>query len=260
MTTISWNSASDVFRERQHRAGRHLRRQVLEPVVDAVDRDGLVVAVRAVRRGRRRRVGGRSAGWRPPVAVVVSLGVVVVVTAAGGERQGQDAGDREGGEAPTGASGDMHGKQFLQWCFVGRTARHGRPRWATMRPPTWSARVKHVHGLRRATAHRSDVLVREPPHRPRMLSQAFGSRGRPSRRSPMMLRWTWLVPPAMRPAGAASSPAVSGPVEHRARRRPCRRAATATLEHHLGDAQLEQRAAGRGDRPPSSRWRWASAL
>ena len=27
----------------------------------------------------------------------------------------------------------------------------------------------------------------------------------------MMLRWTWLVPPAMRPAGEASRAAVSGP-------------------------------------------------
>ena len=39
----------------------------------------------------------------------------------------------------------------------------------------------------------------------------FGSRGRPSRRSPMMLRCTWLVPPAMRPPGAASMPDAAGP-------------------------------------------------
>ena len=38
-----------------------------------------------------------------------------------------------------------------------------------------------------------------------------GSRGSPSSRSPMMVRWIWLVPPAMRPAGAASTPSASGP-------------------------------------------------
>ena len=58
----------------------------------------------------------------------------------------------------------------------------------------------------------------------------------------MMLRCTWLVPPAMRPPGAASRPAASGPSS----------IAVGTgrvgaqhghLEHHLGDAELEQRAA-----------------
>ena len=75
----------------------------------------------------------------------------------------------------------------------------------------------------------------------------LGSRGRPSRRSPMMLRCTWLVPPAMRPAGDASNPTVSEPLSIAsgaagvgAQRRD--------VERHLGDPELEQRAAGRGDR------------
>ena len=63
----------------------------------------------------------------------------------------------------------------------------------------------------------------------------------------MMLRWTWLVPPAMRPPERPAGRA------RRARRAapPRRRVGTQRrhLEHHLGDPQLEQRTAGGGDRP-----------
>ena len=63
----------------------------------------------------------------------------------------------------------------------------------------------------------------------------------------MMLRWTWLVPPAMRPAGEASRAAVSGPSSIAAGAGAVG-AQRGDVEAHLGDAQLEQRAAGRGDR------------
>ena len=62
--------------ERQHRARRHLGRQVLEPVVDAVDDDGLVVGVGRRLGCRRRRGRGRR-----------RVAGVVVVVAARGERQ-----------------------------------------------------------------------------------------------------------------------------------------------------------------------------
>ena len=65
----------------------------------------------------------------------------------------------------------------------------------------------------------------------------------------MMLRCTWLVPPAMRPPGAAEQAGGVGAVEHRRRRRPMSARSVGDVEHHLGDAELEQRAAGRGDRP-----------
>ena len=94
--------------ERQHRARRHLGRQVLEPVVDAVDGDGLVLGVR---RGRRRLP---PATRSRPVRRRRVAGVVVIV-AARGEGQRQRAGERERGEARE-ARREMHGKQFLQ-CF-----------------------------------------------------------------------------------------------------------------------------------------------
>ena len=57
----------------------------------------------------------------------------------------------------------------------------------------------------------------------------------------MMVRWTWLVPPAMRPPGAASIAGGGGTVEQRGR---AGRVAPehGAVEEELGDAELHERA------------------
>ena len=76
----------------------------------------------------------------------------------------------------------------------------------------------------------------------------------------MMLRCTWLVPPAMRPAGEASRPAVSGPSSIAVGAQRCRRAATATSNVISVMPSLSSELPVVAIAPPSSRWRWASAL
>ena len=71
----------------------------------------------------------------------------------------------------------------------------------------------------------------------------------------MMLRCTWLVPPAMRPPGAASIPSAPAPSSMRRRRR-CRRAASATSNIISEMPSLSSDAAVEAIGP----WRWAIAL
>ena len=63
----------------------------------------------------------------------------------------------------------------------------------------------------------------------------------------MMLRCTWLVPPAIRPPGAASMPADVGAVEHGVGAGQVA-AQHGHVEQHLGDAELHERRRRRRDR------------
>ena len=75
----------------------------------------------------------------------------------------------------------------------------------------------------------------------------------------MMLRCTWLVPPAMRPAGEASRPSVSGPSSIAAA--PAVSARSEAMSNDISEMpSLSSELPVVAMAPPWSRWRWASAL